>query len=113
MFRKRNLPDYLSRIFSYVISHACCACWITDYSLILRQCQQIELAECPDLRIKQANTPDYLLAEGANLTKDRIELKLESYLGDIVNDPDYQVLAERIENTSDKWKIRVGSEGDV
>ena len=76
-----------------------------------QQCS-ISLEECPDFRLHQECKPASLLATG-QLTKDIIEYPLEAFLGKAFKNQDIQILAEPIENTSDKWKINVGSDGEL
>ena len=77
---------------------------------MLYQHYNVTLDECPDLRLHQENKPAYLLATG-QLTKDSVELPLEAFLGQVFKNQDMQISAERIDDTSDKWKIYVGNEG--
>lgn len=83
----------------------------TDFAAILYGSYQFALDECPDLKFQQENKPDHLLAVGSSLSKDKIELNLERFLKDMADEPDYQVIAESVEDAPDTWKIRVGSKG--
>ena len=83
-----------------------------DFGAMLYQQYNMSLDECPDFRLHQECKPAYLLATG-QLTKDKIEIPLEVFLGKVFKNQDIQIFAEPIENTSDKWKINVGSDGEL
>ena len=70
------------------------------------------IQDSPDIRLHQEDKPSCLLAIG-DLAKDRIEMKLESYISRELGIKDLMVSAEQIENMSNKWKIRVGCEGKL
>ena len=84
----------------------------TDFGWVLCHQRTSSINECPDIRIHQEDKPACLLAVGS-ITKDDIELQLEALLKPVVDDKDYVIEADRMEDTDDKWKIKVGYQGIV
>lgn len=81
--------------------------------MMLCQHYNVNLAECPDLRLQQENKPAHILAVG-QLSKDNIELTLEDFLSKAFKGQKHieiDICAEQMANATDKWKIDVGSEG--
>lgn len=81
-----------------------------DYAAMLYRHNLIGLDGCHELKLQQEEKPSNLLAVG-KLSKDTIELTVENCLREDTGDADLEVIAELFENTTDKWRIDTGHEG--
>jgi len=82
---------------------------LLDFRLLLSNQHKLPLPEC-SLKIQQEPKPYQLIATGS-LTKDGIELPLESLLRKVNKDVD--IMAEQLTGHSDKWIITTSPDGNV